>query len=146
LWQATMTASYGESIAKQAGNAHEDNPSANLSKRSFKGENAVAKADQTIDLLNNQIGREIGKANPNASIQELAMATLDYFHDNGLYTTTSNKNGSITVSQTKITDEQYQQLKKVFEQLNNNGRNQQEQKEKYKEGEQRMLNNPIMKR
>jgi Spy/CpxP family protein refolding chaperone len=74
------------------------------------------------------------------------MATLDYFHDKGLYTATANKNGSITVSQTKITDEQYQQLKEVFQQLNNNGRNQQEQQAKDKDREQQMLNSPIMKR
>ena len=146
LWQATITATYGESIAKQVGNAHEDNPSANLSQRNFSGKNAVAKADETIDLLNNQIGREIGKANPNGSMQELAMATLDYFHDKGLYTATANKDGSITVGQTKISDEQYQQMKEVFQQLNNNGRNQQEQQAKDKEREQQMLNSPIMKR
>jgi RHS repeat-associated protein len=147
FWQATITSNYGESIAKQVGNAHEDNPSANLLQRNFTGKNAVAKADETIDLLNNQIGREIGKANPNASMQELAMATLDYFHDKGLYTATANTDGSVvTVIQTKITDEQYQKLKEVFQQLNNNGRNQKEQQAKDKEREKQMLNSPIIKR
>lgn len=127
LWQATITSTFGESIAKQVGNAHEDNPSADLSQRAFSGKNALAKADQTVDLLNNQIGREIGKANEGASMQQLATATLDYFHENGLYTATVNKDGTVTIGQTKIGDDQYKQLKQVFQQLNQNGMTAQEQ-------------------
>ena len=130
VWQATITAKYGEGIAKQVGNAHEENPNADLSQRTFTGnttKDALVKADQTIDLLNNQIGREIGKANPNASMQELATATLDYFHNTGLYTATINKDGSVSIGQTKITDEQFKQLNGAFQQLNDNGRTQQEQ-------------------
>ena len=58
LWQATITSEYGESIAKQVGNAHEDNPFVNLSNRTFSN---VDDADRTVDLLNNIIGRDIGK-------------------------------------------------------------------------------------
>ena len=121
LWQASITAKFGESIAKQVGNAHENNPYANLSKRSFAGENALQKADQIIDLLNNQIGRAIGIANEGASMQEVALATLDYFHDKGLYTASISEDGAVTVSQTKISDKQYKQLMKVFQNLNNYG-------------------------
>lgn len=130
VWQATITAKYGEGIAKQVGNAHEENPNADLSQRMFTGnttKDALVKADQTIDLLNNQIGTEIGKANSNASMQELATATLDYFHNTGLYTATINKDGSVSIGQTKITDEQFKQLNGAFQQLNNNGWTQQEQ-------------------
>ena len=89
----------------------------------------MTKADQTIDLLNNQVGREIGIANPDASMKDLAMKTLDYFHDNGLYTATTNKDGTVTIGQTKITDDHYKTLLPVFQQLNNNGFNKQEQQQ-----------------
>ncbi len=127
LWQSTITTKYGADIARQAGDAHEENSNADLSQRTFSGKNALSKADQSIDLLNNQIGRDIGSANPDASMKDLAMKTLDYFHDNGLYTATVNKDGSVTIGQTKITDEQYKQLQGVFQQLNNNGETKAEQ-------------------
>ena len=85
---------------------------------------------QSIDLLNNQIGRYIGKANPDASMQDLAMKTLDYFHDNGLYTATTNKDGTVTIGQTRITDEQYTQLQELFNGLNNDGFTKAEQQQR----------------
>ena len=120
LWQSTITAQYGRRIAEQVGNAHEDNP--NLSpNRTFTGKDAMAQADQTIDLLNNQIGRQIGSANQGAGMKALAEATLDYQYGTGLYTATKNKDGSVTVSQTKITESQYQQGQQIIRGLNNNG-------------------------
>ena len=122
LWQATIRNKFGTAIAQQAGNAHEENPRVNLAIRNFKGEGALSKADQTIDLLNNQIGREIGKNNPNASPQELAVKTLDYFHDKGLYTSETNKDGSVSVSQTKISDSQYNNAMGTLKNMDDNGR------------------------
>ena len=54
LWQATIANRYGNSIATQVGNAHEDNPWAlsNI-KTTFS---TLKEADQTIDLLNNRVG------------------------------------------------------------------------------------------
>ncbi|MGE5518903.1 MAG: RHS repeat domain-containing protein [Candidatus Dadabacteria bacterium] len=127
LWSASITSKYGTDIAKQATDAHEENPSADLSQKTFSGKNALARADQTIDLLNNQIGMEIGRANPNASMKDLAGKTADYFHDNGLYTATVGKHGTVTIGQTKITDEQYKQLQGVIKTLDNNGFTPQEQ-------------------
>jgi RHS repeat-associated protein len=121
LWQATITNKYGESAAKQIGNAHEENPFANLSQRTFTGKGALARADQTIDLLNNQIGRQIGKDNPNATPQELATKVLEYQYNTGLYTATVNKDGSVNVSQTKITTEQYTNGLEILKTVNNNG-------------------------
>jgi hypothetical protein len=46
---------------------HETNPNVDLSVRTFTGKNALSQADQSIDLLNNQIGRSIGAANADAS-------------------------------------------------------------------------------
>jgi RHS repeat-associated protein len=56
IWQASIASKYGAGIAKQAGDAHESNPKVDLSVRSFSGNGALSKADQSIDLLNNQIG------------------------------------------------------------------------------------------
>lgn len=127
LWSATITSKYGSDIAKQATDAHEENPSANVSQRSFSGKDALAKADQTVDLLNNQIGMQIGKDNPNASMKDLAGKTADYFHDNGLYNATVGKDGTVTIGQTKITDDQYKQMQGVIKTLDNNGFTPQEQ-------------------
>lgn len=92
-----------------------------LSVTSFSGKNAQASADQTADLLNNQIGRQIGAANPNASNQNLAQLTLDYFHTTGLYVSTPGANGSVNVTQTTLTNEQYAQASAALQNLSNWG-------------------------
>jgi RHS repeat-associated protein len=130
LWQSTISTNYGEGLAKQIGNVHEENPFVDLSQRSFSGKNALSQADQTIDLLNNQIGRQIGKDNPNASLQELAIKTLDYQYNTGLYTGTTNKNGSVSVGQSKITAEQYKNGLQIINGLNNSGFTAPEQKQR----------------
>ena len=129
LWQAAITNQFGSGIAKEIGNAHEANPLAingsNL-KTEFTGKGALAKADETIDLLNNQIGRSIGEANPNANMQQLALATLEYNYTNGIYVATpiTNDQGETTgyrVTQSKLTKEQYENAKNVINGLNANG-------------------------
>jgi hypothetical protein len=124
LWQATIAGKHGQQIAHEVGNAHEDNPTIDLTQRYFKNNaKGLANADQTIDLLNNQIGRQIAKDNPGASMNELARKTLDYFHNNGLFTAVEDKsNGSYHVEQTKISDEQYQKALKDLATLDENGR------------------------
>ena len=147
LWSATITSRYGTDIAKQATDAHEENPSADLSQRTFSGKNAkdaLSKADQTIDLLNNQIGMQIGKDNPNASMKDLAGKTADYFHDNGLYTATTNKDGTVTIGQTKITDEQYKQLQGVIKTLDNNGFTPQEQRDNQANGKSQLEQQKVL--
>ena len=71
-------------------------------------------------MLNNQIGRDIGKANPTASPREFAIKTLDNFHNNGLYTATVNKDGTVTIGKTKISDAQYKHALNVLNSTNNN--------------------------
>ncbi len=136
LWQASITTEFGESVAKQIGNAHEDNPFVNLQQRSFTGKSALSQADQTIDLLNNQIGRQLGKDNPNATPQELAAKTLEYQHDKGLYTATTNKDGSVSIGQTKITDTQYKKGIETIKKLNSSGFTAPEQKARDAEAQQ----------
>jgi len=126
LWQAAITKEFGTHIAKELGYAHEANPFAisgsNL-KTEFTGKGALAKADETVDLLNNQIGRSIGEANPGANMQQLAMATIEYYYSNGIYVANpiTNDKGEITgysVTQSKLTKEQYEKAKEVIMGLN----------------------------
>ena len=135
IWQASITAEFDESIAKQVGNAHETNPIVDLSIRSFTGNNALSQADQTIDLLNNEIGRQIGLDNPDASTQELAIKTLEYQYENGLYTSSKNKDGSVSVTQTKITEQQYTKGIKTLKGLNDSGFTAPEQKQRDEEAQ-----------
>jgi RHS repeat-associated protein len=136
LWQATIADKFGGDIAKQVGDAHEENPSVNLNNRTFSGKDALSQADQTIDLLNNQIGRGIADDNPKASMQELAVKTLDVYHGDGLYTATINQDGSVSITRTKISDEQYNKSLETINKLNNNGYTQQKDKEAQQQAEQ----------
>ena len=121
LWQATITKEFGANIAKEVGNAHEANPFADISKRTFSGDNALSQADETIDLLNNSIGRELGGKYKNLSAKDLALKTLDYFKENGLYTADKQKDGSYKVGQTKLTDEQYKTAYERISKSDNEG-------------------------
>lgn len=71
LSETNITTEFGAGLPKQIGNAHEENPSVDLSKRLFTGADALSKADQTVDLLKNELKRQIGSANPDASLREL---------------------------------------------------------------------------
>jgi len=64
--------------------------------------------------LNNIIGRSIGAANQGASMNDLANLVLDKFKNNGLYTTTKDKDGNWVVSITTLSSEKYNQLKEIF--------------------------------
>jgi hypothetical protein len=92
-----------------------------LSICSFSGKDASSKADQSIDLLNNQIGRSIGTANAGASPQALAGAVLDYYHDNGLYTARQNTDGTVSIVQTKLSDAEYSQAQGQLQKMDVNG-------------------------
>jgi RHS repeat-associated protein len=129
IWQASITSIFGQDIAQQAGNAHEDNPNVDLSIKTFTGENALHQADQSIDLLNNQIGQEIGKNSIGSTVKEIANKVLDIYNKEGLFTATQNKDGSITISRTKISDEQLQTAKDNLNNLENTGRYSIEQKD-----------------
>ena len=121
VWQATISSKFGDGTATAVGNAHETNPGVDLSIRTFSGNGALAAADQTTDLLNNQIGRSIGDANPGASMIDLAGKALDYYHSNGLYTASTGADGTVTVSQTKLSDSQYAAAKDRLQHMDKDG-------------------------
>jgi len=58
-WNALMTQQYGEEWAREFATAHERNPSSNH-------------VPVGMDLHNNEVGRSIAQANPDASPEELA--------------------------------------------------------------------------
>ncbi len=127
LWQAIIRKQLGYNIAKEAGDAHEENPNTDLTKRIFDA-NQIADADQVVDLLNNKIGREIGRKNPNSSTKNLALKTLEAYREIGFYSFIKNDNGMIEIIRTKITEEQYDQLKTRINELDNTGKTQEEVK------------------
>lgn len=85
LWQATIMSRYGYNIARQVGDAHENNAEVDLSQRAFDN---YSEADTVVDLL--------------------------------------NKDGTWSVNRTKITEEQYEQMKETFLIIDEYGRKKQE--------------------
>ena len=140
LWQAAITKKFGENIAQQVGAAHETNATIELSQRTFK---TMVEADQVIDLLNNQIGRQIGKENTQETMQGLAIKTLHYFAEKGLYIATKLKDGNIDIGQLKVPTEQYNSLLKSFQQLNADGFTKEKLQELDREAERKinLINN-----
>lgn len=111
LWQAEIASRYGETVARRAGNAHEIEPGINLNNRRF---NHLANADQTTDLLNNQIGRAIGRNNPKKNSKELALLLLDEFKNNGLYVSEADKDGFWNVKKRKLSEDKYDSLRSKY--------------------------------
>jgi hypothetical protein len=142
LWQASITNQFGETTAKMAGYAHENNPAAvtgikDPSCLTFSGKGASAKADQAVDLLNNQIGQAIGKDNPGVSMKDLAIKTLDAFKTQGLWTATKQDDDSFTIGQIKLTNDQYNKASNVLKTTNENGYTPAQQQQRDQEVEKR---------
>ncbi len=133
MWQSQITAQYGDGIAKQAGDAHEENPNAATGGNFKTSFNTLLEADETIDLKNNVIGRAIGNATKGKDMKFRALTTLEYYKENGLWTATAvkDKNGKVTgytIGQTKLSQSQYDKAKAIINGLNSNGRTVGEQK------------------
>ena len=80
-------------------------------------------ADQMVDLLNNSIGREIGEKNKGASNQELSVAVLNEYKENGLWTISGNKKTGYNVEKTKLSQEEYNNALEVLKTKGENGLN-----------------------
>ena len=117
LWQATITSEFDARTAEEAGNAHEDNPNTNLAVRTFS---TLSEADQTVDLLNNQIGRKIGQREKGEGMKHLAFSVLKEFKQNGLYVAT-RKGRAWVVTKTVLSQGKYLKLLNIFEGLDNRG-------------------------
>jgi hypothetical protein len=134
IWQATIASRFGTDIAKEAGDAHEDHPDAISGKSEamikttkFK---TMADADEAADLSNNIIGRSIGANSKGEGMKVIAGKVAKEFHDNGLWTAEKQKDGTYSISKTKISDGQYKDLSNSYKDLNNNGYTPEQQNQK----------------
>lgn len=127
-WIATIASNYGEGIAQRIGNAHEGIPmgaqgNAHVDFDQPAPDNLKG-ADSVVDFLNNEIGREIGaQLGEGATEYEAAVEALGVQLNEGLWTATTDKDGNITISRTKITQEQYNTAVQTLKTLNRNGMN-----------------------
>ena len=118
LWSALCTKNVGEDMAKLATDSHETHTkNVDWSQRDFK-EDEIYKADHLIDLMNNQIGREIGEKNKDLSNTEIAIKVLDYYKDHGLWEAKKNENGSYSIAKTKLNQSDYD---KSVKEISNKG-------------------------
>lgn len=118
LWQAKITSKYGPLTAWKVGAAHERNPMADLQKMEFDN---LAEADQTADLLNNIIGREIGIQHRDSTMRGLANQVLETFYRDGLYTATEYEDGKWRIERQPLSRDKYEKAKSVFETIGENG-------------------------
>lgn len=138
LWQSYITNKHGLEMATQIGNVHEENPNANLSRR-FK---TLKETDQTVDLLNNTIGRSMGNTS-RMGMRDMAIKVLEVFYQDGLYTAKKNEDGTWYIDRTKITKKQYEALLNVYKSLNDYGRYQEEQDKIDKEAKEKLESQQI---
>lgn len=83
--------------------------------------------------MNNEIGFSLAESNPDATIGELATIALTEFKENGLWTASADKDGNITITRTKLSEEEYEKALNHFNTLNENGFTREEQQEIDKE-------------
>ncbi|WP_237385814.1 DUF6973 domain-containing protein [Xenorhabdus sp. Sc-CR9] len=95
-WMGTIAARYGDEVASFVGNAHEGLPTGqnvrelkqfDLNQRVFDigwGYD-VSYPDKIVDMLNNEIGCEIGKNAGSTSMKDISLKVLEHFHKEGMY-------------------------------------------------------------
>ena len=88
----------------------------------------IDEADQSADLHNNIIGREIGDQNQGKGMKTIAIAVLDVFFSNGLFEVQKYESGYILVK-TKLDPSKYKVLLNTFKLLNDNARYENEQQQ-----------------
>jgi RHS repeat-associated protein len=119
LWQADITKQFGADIATQAGNAHEQNPDAQLGSdfRTFPNSlRGLEAADQSVDLLNNQIGRSLGSSMTGNPVDDVT-SVLNYYHNVGLYQVVPNGNDYLSVQQVRLSDADYNKAMSNVQQM-----------------------------
>ena len=118
LWTSVITNRWGEGIALQVGNAHEDNQDVlsgieDIYAHKFK---TLSEADEAVDLLNNVIGREVGQKAPvNSTFKEMAKEVLDHYHENGLNVVKETEDGNYVIVKERLSEERYQKALTMLE-------------------------------
>ena len=125
LGQAIATDWVGESVAKWAADAHEANSHAidglDPNKPLTFRPNEIELADQSVDLRNNIIGRNIGRLNPGLSPHELAEKVLDEYAKEGLWVLEKLGNGSFREYREKLNPQELNALKRNLNSLDEFG-------------------------
>ncbi len=123
IWMATITNKWGENTALRVGNSHEKNHQAlnginDVYTHKF---DSMSEADEAVDLLNNIIGREIGKSSkPNGTMKDIAKDVLNYYHTQGLNVVQETDGGFVIVKE-KLSKERYEEAIRTLETLDDNG-------------------------
>ena len=127
LWSATIANKYGDKISERISNAHEGIPILESGYVDFSMplvQNGNV-ADEIVDFLNNQIGREIAASLQGVTNQiNIAKEVLNVYHQQGLWVVNKNENETLSISKHKISEEQYNKAIKKLKTLDENGMNQ----------------------
>ena len=119
IWQALITKDFGVDQAIRIGMAHESN----IKVYKTSGFETKGSADNVADLLNNEIGRQIGKGFQGSNY-ELILSILDQFRDKGLWVVQELDDGTYTVNLETISSEQYDKGMIELNKLNKYGKEQ----------------------
>ena len=106
LWSATMKNEFGEKAATRIGNAHEGVKAMSALNVDFDLPMVqdAEYADSVVDVLNNDIGMGIAdELGENASQIDIAKEVLKAQLNEGLWTSSTDEDGNISISRTKIT-------------------------------------------
>ncbi len=117
MWQALITAKYGEATAKEAGDAHESNPNA-ADNYDYKVNQLTVlydldHADEMCDLLNSIQARKIGSEKSQSWETDIAAAIFDLYYAHGLFVAEPVGN-KYKVVRHKITKDQYDRYKEAL--------------------------------
>jgi RHS repeat-associated protein len=131
IWQSMTTVTFGVDIAKRAGYSHEHNPYVTSRIPQFDNVRftTLSLADESADLKNNEIGREIGAEMVReagllpyrAHGKTLALKALEYFRYRGLWMAVKQKDGTFKIEKTILSKERYAAAKKNVQDLNEYG-------------------------
>jgi hypothetical protein len=117
LWQAEIKNEFGNNTATRVGNVHEKDSNIEYKQEGF---DTLEETDSYIDQQNNVIGRMIGEQNPDAPRNVLAEKVLDYYYENGLWEA-EKIDGKYFAVQTKLPEDQYNELKQAVATMNRYG-------------------------
>ncbi|TCB30223.1 hypothetical protein E0H86_10115 [Acinetobacter sp. ANC 4635] len=116
LWQALITKEFGKNIAIEVGNVHESYEGTNYNQKTGL---TLNKADELIDQLNNQIGRNLSSTS--LSNSDLAKKVLDTYANEGLYQAIKDEHGTYSVQKVKLNNQLYKLAKDNLSNLDQTG-------------------------
>ncbi|MCB1167194.1 MAG: hypothetical protein KDK33_13615, partial [Leptospiraceae bacterium] len=111
FWQAMITSELGAPVAEKIAFEHETRPNAlsdpEALTRIYTGIHERASADTVVDLLNSEIGRDVGLANRDNPRNVISLKVLELYHNNGLYVVVDSGKKTYRIQRQKLSNEQY---------------------------------------